>query len=132
MDRATADEALQTAELVPALEGPVLAARELERRLLEADIPVALVKPEAKACCGAGGCGCGSKLSLMVREADVPKVHALLNAEWLEAVRREGTVDEASLVPLKVGEGGEPACPACGHAGPLVEGACGDCGLVLE
>jgi len=132
MDRATADRALETSELVPALEGPALAAREMERRLLEADIPVALVKPEAKACCGGGGCGCSTKLSLMVREDDVPKVQALLNAEWLEAVRREGTVDEANLVQLGVGEGGEPACPACGHAGPLVEGACGDCGLVLE
>lgn len=27
---------------------------------------------------------------------------------------------------------GELPCPACGTAAPLVEGACSDCGLVLE
>jgi hypothetical protein len=27
---------------------------------------------------------------------------------------------------------GEPPCPACGTVGPLVSGACGDCGLQLE
>jgi hypothetical protein len=25
----------------------------------------------------------------------------------------------------------EVSCPACGHKGALVEGACGDCGLFL-
>lgn len=132
MDRATADRALETSELVPVIEGPTSSARQMERRLLDADIPVALVKPDAKACCSSGGCGCGAKLALMVREDDVPKVHALMQAEWLEALRKEGTVGEESLVQLKTAPEGELQCPACGHVGPLVNGECGDCGLVLE
>ncbi len=131
MDRASADKELEGADLVPCLEGPVLAAKDIEQQLLENDIPVLLAKPAPKACC-TGGCGCGSKLTVLVREADVGRVQQLMQADWLEAVRREGTLGEAPLVALKVPTEGELACPACGHAGPLVEGACGDCGLVLE
>jgi hypothetical protein len=29
-------------------------------------------------------------------------------------------------------EEGEPPCPACGTAAPLLAGACADCGLQLE
>lgn len=29
-------------------------------------------------------------------------------------------------------DGEEPPCPACGTAAPLVDGACSDCGLMLE
>ncbi|GMU60392.1 MAG: hypothetical protein AMXMBFR34_21550 [Myxococcaceae bacterium] len=132
MERSAADELLKDLELVPVLEGPVIQAKELERQLLAADIPVLLAKPPAKPCC-AGGCGCGSKLQLLLREEDVPKVGQLMQAEWLEALRREGTMTEASLVPLKVAaEGEEPPCPACGFAAPLKDGACADCGLQLE
>ncbi|MEW6429871.1 MAG: hypothetical protein AB1730_00060 [Myxococcota bacterium] len=132
MERQAADELLEGHELVPLLEGNVLQAKELERRLLAQDIPVLLSKPPEKACC-AGGCGCGSKLQLLVREEDVPKVGRLMQAEWLEAVRREGTLDESAMGPQKVlAEGEEPPCPACGFAGPLQEGACADCGLQLE
>jgi hypothetical protein len=132
MERTHADELLKDHELVPLLEGSVLQAKELERQLLSQDIPVLLAKPPAKACC-AGGCGCGSKLQLLVREEDVPKVGQLMQAEWLEALKREGTVTEASLVALKTpAEGEEPPCPACGFAGALKDGACADCGLQLE
>lgn len=132
MERSAADELLKDQELVPYLEGNVLQAKEFERQLLAQDIPVLLAQPPAKACCG-GGCGCGSKLQVLLRKDDVQKVAHLMQAEWLEAVRREGTLDEAALVPLKVlGEGEEPPCPACGFVGPLQEGACADCGLQLE
>jgi hypothetical protein len=67
----------------------------------------------------------------MVREADAQKIAQLLNAEWVEAVRREGTVD-AGLVPLRTPQENELVCPACQFVGALVEGACQDCGLVLE
>lgn len=130
MDRATADAALEQLELVPFGESSVAQAREFERRLLAEDIPVMLAKPPAKACCG-GGCGCGAKVQLLVRETDVARISQLLQAEWLEAVRREGTV-EPQLVPLRTPGENEVACPACSFVGALVEGACQDCGLVLE
>lgn len=130
MDRQTADAALAGLDLVAFGESAVAQAKELERQLLEHDIPVMLAKPPAKACC-AGGCGCGAKVQLMVREADAPKIAQLLQAEWIEAVRREGTID-ASLVPLRTPQENEVVCPACQFVGVLVEGACQDCGLVLE
>jgi hypothetical protein len=134
MDRAAADALLAEVELIPAAEGAIPQARELERRLLAQDIPVLLARPPPRACCGTG-CACGTKLQVLVREEDVPRLGQLLHADWMEAVAKEGTVGEA-LIPLGTGaEGGaegELACPACGFKGPLVEGACGDCGLQLE
>ena len=130
MDRPTADAALAGLELVPFAESAVAQARELERMLLANDIPVILAKPPAKACCG-GGCGCGAKVQLMVREDDAPKIAKLLQADWLDAVRREGTIDTA-LVPLRTPAEHELVCPACQFVGVLVDGMCQDCGLVLE
>ncbi len=138
MDRTSADALLTGNTLVPCIEGAVAYARELERNLLQAEIPALLAKPPTKACCGSGGCGCGAKVQVMVREADLPRVAELFRDEWLQAVLREGTVEEGRLlVPMKV-EGAvldpaaDPPCPACGTAAPLVEGACSDCGLQLD
>lgn len=133
MDRPTADAALSTVpELIPFGEASIAQAREMERRLLEGDIPVALAKPPPKACC-AGGCGCGGKVQLLIREEDLPKVTQLLHSEWLEAVRREGTLTPEVLVQLQLTPtDGEPPCPACTFVGPLKDGACADCGLQLE
>ena len=116
--------------MIPAFETSLQNARELERQLTAHDIEVTLAKPPPKACCG-GACGCGSKIQVLVREEDVPRVQALMQHEWLEAVRREG-VDPAQLVSRKVGENGAAPCPACGFVGDDVNGACGDCGLQLE
>jgi hypothetical protein len=118
--------------LVPFFEGPLQQMRELERQLLDQDIEVELAKPPAKKCCG-GGCGCASKLQLLVNEADVPKVQQLMQAEWLAAVEREGTAGQGVVqMGTPLAEGEEPPCPACGFKGPLQAGACGDCGLQLE
>ncbi len=135
MDRLSADQLLTGNTLVPCHEGAVAQARELERSLLDAEIPALLAKPPTKACCGGGGCGCGAKVQVMVREEDLPKVAQIARDEWMQAVMREGTLEGMQLVPLKTGEGpvdGEPPCPACGTAAPLVEGACSDCGLQLD
>lgn len=117
--------------LVPYFEGPLQQMRELERQLTAQEIDVELAKPPAKACCG-GGCGCGSKLQLLVRKEDVPRVQSLMQAEWLAAVQEQ----TGALVQLgtaaELPEGAEPPCPACNFVGPLKDGACGDCGLQLE
>ncbi len=117
-------------ELVPYFEGPLAQMRELERQLTEREIEVELAKPPPKQCCG-GSCGCSSKLQLLVRKEDVPRVAQLMHAEWVAAVEREGTGGLVSL-GTPVAEGAEPPCPACGFVGPLQAGACGDCGLQLE
>lgn len=116
---------------VPYLEGPLQQMRELERQLFAKDLEVRLVKPPAKACCG-GSCGCSSKLQLLVRREDVPAVVGLMEAEWRAALEREG-ISVQTLVPLGTPAADAPlCCPACGFAGPLQAGACGDCGLQLE
>ena len=117
---------------IPCLESQVSHARELERALEAQGIESRLQKPPPKACCG-GSCGCGAKVQVAVREADVPKVQAFFRDEWAEALKREGTLGaDATLVPLTVSADGELPCPACGTAAALVEGACSDCGLQLE
>jgi hypothetical protein len=60
-------------------------------------------------------------------------VQALLQGEWVDTLRREGTLDEDALARMTAdGDDGEPTCPACGHQGALAAGACADCGLQLE
>jgi hypothetical protein len=132
MDRLAADALLENGPLVPAFESNVAQARELERQLMSNGIAAALMKPEPKSCCGSGGCGCGSKLQVVVREEDVAKVAELMRSEWLEALRREGTVELMSKPSLQEAIEEALQCPACGFVGPLTEGACGDCGLQLE
>ena len=71
-------------------------------------------------------------LQLLVHEEDVPRVAKLMQAEWLAAVEREGTMTQGLVQLQTPAEGAEPPCPACGFVGPLQAGACGDCGLQLE
>lgn len=66
-------------------------------------------------------------MTLLVREEDVPRLAKLMNDQWRDMVEAEGT----ELPQGEVSEDGEPACPACGTAAPLVGGACSDCGLHL-
>ena len=47
-----------------------------------------------------------------------------MHGDWHAAVAAEGV---APVVATS-----DEACPACGTAAPLVEGACSDCGLQLE
>jgi hypothetical protein len=130
MDRTAALAALEDADVVPCMEGNLPSAKELERECLSRDIPVMLAKPPEKACCGGGGCGCGAKVQVLVRETDLPKIAELFSTRWNQAAESEG------LVPLRangpVDPEGELPCPACGTAAPLVNGACSDCGLQLE
>lgn len=124
---------MSTEELVAYFEGPLAQMRELERKLHSMEIDAELAKPPAKACC-AGGCGCGSKLQLMIHRDDVQKVAQYMQNEWLQAVQREGVIPGLVQLgtPNELPEGEEPPCPACNFVGPLVNGACGDCGLQLE
>jgi len=46
-------------------------------------------------------------------------------------LEREGTAP-AAPIGVEFAEDEEMPCPACGTAAPLVEGACGECGLQLE
>lgn len=129
MDIEDAEVALADAELVPCLQASLTDAKEVRAACLEAEIPVLL---DRASCCGQGGCGCAPKVELLARGEDVPRIGRLLNARWRALALREGTIDETHpAVAVAASDGDAVACPACGHTGPLVEGACGDCGLQL-
>jgi hypothetical protein len=51
-----------------------------------------------------------------------------MHSRWQADLGREGLRPIAPAVT----QGDDPPCPACGTAAPLVDGACSDCGLVLE
>ncbi len=115
-------------DLVVAVEGSLAETKRLADRCEALGITTWLGGQE---CCSKGGCG--PKAALMVRPADAVKVAALLRQDWLDAVERESPGSAARLAALHTDDAeGEPPCPACGTAGPLVAGACGDCGLQLE
>ena len=128
MELEEAEEALAEAELVPCVQAPLSDAKELRDACLAADIPVLLDRGD---CCGKGGCGCAPKLHLLAREQDVPRIAHLMDERWRAMALREGTIDEDHPSVAR-SDAGEAACPACGTAGPRVEGACAECGLQLE
>lgn len=122
-------------ELVPCLSAGLPDAKEILAQLTAAEIPATL---ERDACCGAG-CGHTPKMMVLVAPADVPRVVGVLRDRWRDMLEREGVDPElfdlgapATAAPgAEATADGEPPCPACGTAAPLVEGACSDCGLQL-
>lgn len=134
MNTRDAAAALEDADLIPCIEGSLHDAKEVVELCLAQDIP-ALMGREACA-----KPGCTPKMQVMVRAEDAPRVGELLRARWLQMVEGEGfslvrapaSAGDATLSGDAEAAEGEPPCPACGTAGPLVAGACGDCGLQLE
>jgi hypothetical protein len=130
MDLDDAERALADAELELCLQASLGDAKEVRDACLQADIPVLL---DRGSCCGQGGCGCAPKIDLLARSEDVPRVARLLQERWRALALREGTIDaghSAVAAPASL-DADHVACPACGTVGPLVAGACADCGLQL-
>ncbi len=116
--------ALADSALVTAVEASIPDARRLVAQCQAAGIS-ALLGGEA---CGMGG-GCAPKAAVRVARRDVPRVKELLEKMWAADLEREG-IDPAAVARLQAAErSGKPHCPACGHIGALVGGACADCGL---
>jgi hypothetical protein len=126
LTREDADRLLAEASLLPYAKASLVEGRAMVEVLLARGVPALVRRPDD--CCASGGCG--PSFEVMVREEDVPRIASLQRKRWEEALAREGLVPVAAAGPA--GEAEEPPCPACGTVGPLVEGACGDCGLQLE
>ncbi|HEX8439114.1 hypothetical protein [Archangium sp.] len=120
-----AEKALAEADVVPCVEMGLADARKLVEACLAEGVP-ALVHREA---CSKPSCS--PKFQVLVRPEDTSRVAGLLRQGWMDSLQREGLVP-AQPAPQAVSEDGEPPCPACGTAAPLVQGACSDCGLQLE
>ncbi len=118
---------LEDAEVVPVLQTTVPAGKEILAACLDADIPVLLG--------GGPGCasgGCAPRVMLYAQETDLPRLKKLLESRWRALLEQEGTHVPTGPGASNEDPEGEPPCPACGTAAPLVEGACSDCGLQLE
>lgn len=120
-----AEKVLVGAKLVPCLETSLPDARALVEACLSMDVPAMLHR---EACAKPS---CSPKFRVLVREEDSPRVAAMLRQRWLDNLAREGLAPVPQALQPE-SEDGEPPCPACGTAAPLVEGACSDCGLQLE
>jgi hypothetical protein len=120
-----AQRMLTGVDVVPCRELPLADARRLVEACLAEGV-AALVHREA---CSKPSCS--PKFQVLVRPEDAPQVETLLRRHWSESLAREGFAPVEPRLTA-VAEDGEPPCPACGTAAPLVEGACSDCGLQLE
>lgn len=135
----TKDEALkqlEDAEVVPCVSAGIADIKEVLAACLAADIPAVLDRQEA---CGKPGHPCAPRIDLCVRPDDLPKVMAIMHARWRTLLDQEGTLcdepgeaAEADVPRDEAAEADDPPCPACGAPGPLVSGACKECGLQLE
>jgi hypothetical protein len=124
-----AEALLCDAPLEPCVEGGLLEMKELVNACLDAGIP-AIVGADA---CESGSCA--PKARLVVRAEDLERTRILLRERWLASVESLGVGFASPAVqdPERGAPGeDELKCPACGTAGPLVDGACSDCGLQLE
>jgi hypothetical protein len=121
-----AEDLLDGASLVTAMAGSIPEMKVLRDRCLAAGIPAVIG-------CPGGGKSCGPKTHLLVEQAELPRLSALLHNDWSDHLAREGLagVDLAALNATAEASD-HPPCPACGTAAALVEGACSDCGLQLE
>ncbi len=119
-----------TRERITVIEAPIPEAKRLLAKCTEAGIDATL---GGKECCSGGG-GCSPKAAVLVYPEDAPKVQALLQDEWSSLIERETCLDRELLAKVRAAaenpESG-PYCPACGHQGAPVSGACGDCGLAF-
>jgi hypothetical protein len=123
-------EQLEGADVVTYARVTMRYGKEVVAACLGAGLPAALTRDAA---CGVGGCS--PKVAVVVRRDDVSRIATLLHTQWAAMARGEGELDPDLRVNTHAAgpmEGDEPPCPACGTAAPLVEGACSDCGLVLE
>jgi hypothetical protein len=118
--------ALENVPKVAVLHAGIAACREIERAILAEGIPCYV---EADAEEGEALAPGALKVGVIVAEADLPKVGDLLRRRFEDLIAKEGVGSfNTAAIDLSAAE---VQCPACGHTGPLDEGACADCGLFL-
>ena len=118
---------LDQVETTPIVEAGLDACREIERELLDNQIPayVAGITTDDAAL----GSANVSRFSVVIATEDLAKASAFLKGRFEALAAQEGI---GSLSAEAIDLSDEIiTCPACGHQGPLSEGNCADCGLFL-
>lgn len=119
-------ETLEGVERAVVAQAGLAACREIERALLDGGVP-ALVEAHQEE--GEALSAGTMRYAVVVAAADLPKVSAILRGRFEALLEKEGT-GRFQDVAVDL-EAETVTCPACGHVGPLVDDACGDCGLSL-
>jgi hypothetical protein len=118
--------ALEGKKTVAIVHAGLPACREIERALLADGVPcfVDAVAEEGEALAPGA-----LKVGVMVAEEDVGRAADVLRKQFEALLKKEGS---GALVAEAIDlSQSEITCPACGHKGALVDGACADCGLFL-
>jgi hypothetical protein len=119
--------ALANVPTIPVVHAGIAACREIERAILEAGVPcyVDAINDDDQPLSTGGA----MKVGVIIAEADLAKVGEIMRKRFSELIEKEGVGSfNSTAIDLAADE---IECPACGHKGPLVDGACGDCGLFL-
>lgn len=117
--------ALAGKKTVAVVHASLPACREVERALLDANIPCLLQTGSEGEVLAAGA----MKIGVIVAEEDLARVGAVMKSRFEALIHKEG-VGTFKTDAIDVGAA-EVECPACGHKGPLENGECADCGLFL-
>jgi hypothetical protein len=121
-----AEKLLGDSELVPAIQAGIMEVKRMQTACLDAGIPALLGSDNH---CKTG---CAPKLMLLVREEDVPRLAQILRSEWVDQVKKGGTLEPRGAAGGEMDPEADPPCPACGAPGPLADdGTCNGCGLSL-
>lgn len=118
--------ALEGVPKVAVVHAGIAACREIEAALLESGVPCYV---EADTEEGEAMVVGAVKVGVIVAESDLPRVGDIMKRRFEDLVKKEG-VGSFNVTAIDL-SAAEVECPACGHKGPLVDGACGDCELFL-
>lgn len=123
---------LLQSETVALMEGPLGQCREIEKILHKAKVSCA-VYPVSLTCDSHNqptlGASCDMKYMVLIRPDDVSHAREALEGQFLATVLKEGQGNVARGVINLDDE--HITCPACQETGPLHDGECPSCGLVL-
>lgn len=103
---------------VKGFEGQLSACQEIEKLLKRNKMVCCLVPVSSTA------------YAVCLNAGDAEKYASIMSAQFASMVERE---HDQEWRPQDVHlDASEVCCPACGHTGQLQDGACSDCGLMLD
>lgn len=121
-------EALAGVETTMVPQANLPSAKELERLIVDAGFACYTDAVEADQDVALGS-SAAMTYGVVVRTSDVDAIRKQLRG-GLEATLAKQGLAGLQTEAIDVDKG-DVTCPACGHSGALVDGACGDCGLFL-
>jgi hypothetical protein len=118
--------ALADVERATIAQAGLAACREIESALLQGGVPAYVEASQEEGEALSAGT---MRYGVVVAASELQAVSKILRGRFEALLAREGTgAFQDTAVDLNAET---VTCPACGHTGALVEGACGDCGLGL-